>query len=265
MINFPVEIENASFGYEKKLIFEDVSIKIKEKEIFCLMGRNGCGKSTLIDSILNINKISNGSIEINGKNLKDYSTQELAKNISYVPQIHNKSFPYTVWQVVLMGRTVYTKSFGRFSYEDEEIARNVMKKVGISHLADRPYTYLSGGEMQMVMLARALVQDTSIIIMDEPTAYLDFYNELLFLENVISLVKNEEKTVIMATHNPNQAFFIEKKQIPIRVGLMRNGKINIVGSPSEIINSENIKSVYNVNSKIFKTDEQDALVPINTI
>lgn len=262
---YPVEIKNASFSYDEKDVFKDVSLKVNKGEIFCLMGRNGCGKSTMIDSILGINHIFEGSINICGKDLSSYSPSGLAKHVSYVPQHFEKSFPYTVEQIILMGRTVHTGLFGTYSDKDYEITKKVMKDIGIYHLKDRPYTNVSGGEMQMIMLSRALVQETEIVVMDEPTSHLDYYNELLFLENVIKLVKDNGKTVFMATHSPNQPFFIESSGVPVRVGLMKNGNITTIGSPSSVLTVDNIKDTYNVNSCIVGVDNFKAVLPVNTI
>lgn len=265
MITKPIIIKKAAFGYDETPVFHDVDLEIENGEIFCLMGRNGCGKSTLIDSIFNINHLNSGSIEIMGKNLNQYSPSSLAKQIAYVPQIHDKSFPYTVRQIVLMGRTIYTGYFGIYSAKDHDIADKVMEETGISHLADRPYTQLSGGEMQMVMLARALVQETDIIVMDEPTSHLDYFNELLFLEHVVNLVKKEKKTILMATHSPNQPFFLEQTGLPVRVGLMKDGQIPLVGSPSETLTSENIRSVYSIDSHVIHSEYQSVLLPKHTV
>ena len=264
-MNHPIEITNASFSYDQKKVFKNVSLNINKGEIFCLMGRNGCGKSTIIDSILGINRISEGSIKIDSKDLKSYSASELAKHISYVPQNFEKSFPYKVEQIILMGRTVHAGPFGSYSQKDYEITKQVMKDIGIYHLKDRPYTNISGGEMQMVMLSRALVQETEIIIMDEPTSHLDYYNELLFLENVINLVKDKGKTIFMATHSPNQPFFMGSNSVPVRVGLMKDGSITTVGSPSSVLTVENIKDTYSVNSQIANIGSFTAVLPVNTM
>ena len=265
MIVNPITIKNASFGYDDHPVFQNISLSVNSGEIFCLMGRNGCGKSTLIDALFNINHLTSGQIEIMGKNVNEYTPSTLARQISYVPQIHDRSFPYTVRQIVLMGRTVYSRHFGLYSSHDHEVVEKTMEKTGISHLADRPYTRLSGGEMQMVMLARALVQETEIIVMDEPTSHLDYYNELLFLEQVIDLVKEEKKTVLMATHSPNQPFFLEETGLPVRVGLMKDGNISIVGSPTEVLTTENIQSVYSIYSQVIHSPYQNVLLPRRTV
>lgn len=259
-----IHIENAAFSYEDNNIFHNISININEGELYCLMGRNGCGKSTLLDCVLGVNVLKTGKINIYGKEVSTYKVGELAKKLSYVPQIHNKSFPYLVRQVVLMGRSAYIGRLGRPHEKDYELVENIMKEVGVMHLADRPYTQISGGEMQMVALARALVQETSIIIMDEPTAHLDFYNEMLFLEKVMQL-SCEGKSILMSTHSPNQAFYMENHGLDVKVGLMDNGIIFAEGAPGEVLNGDNIAKVYHTDVKIIQDVKGKQIMPLGTI
>lgn len=262
--NTVATIQNAAFSYENHTVFSDIKLTLYKGELFFLMGRNGCGKSTLIDSILGINKINQGKILVNGKSVYKYTSAEMAKEMAYVPQVHNRSFPYKVRQIVLMGRTAYIGGFGSPCEEDQKIVENIMKEVGISHLADRPYTQISGGEMQMVILARALVQQTPIILMDEPTAHLDFYNELLFLEMAAKFVSFRERTVLMAAHSPNQAFYLASHGLNVRVGLMSNGTMYQVGSPDEVLTEKNIAEVYGIKSRIVDDGQYKQIIPIHT-
>ena len=175
------------------------------------MGPNGCGKSTLINCILGIHAPDGGQIRIEGKDVSEYKPKDLAKKIAFVPQVHERTFPYTVEQIVLMGRNAHSGALTGPAAEDRELVHQVLERTGIAHLVQRPYTYISGGEMQLVMLARALVQKTAVIIMDEPSAHLDFRNELIFLENAARLIREESASVIMATHSPNQPFFLSAR------------------------------------------------------
>lgn len=260
-----IKISNASFGYSDNPIFKNINLETKEGELFCLMGCNGCGKSTLLNCILGIHALKEGCIHVSGHEISTYKAIELAKKVAYVPQVHERSFPFLVRQIILMGRTAYAGGFGAPGMIDEEIVENIMKETGIIHLADRPYTQISGGEMQMVALARALVQETPIIIMDEPTAHLDFYNELLFLEKVSSLVALGNRTIFMATHSPNQAFYLENQGISVRVGLMCDGSIYAVGRPGEVLTEENIANVYKIKTKIIYSNNLKQIVPVETI
>ncbi len=263
-------VENAAFAYGERTIFENIDLHVGQSEMWCLMGHNGCGKSTLLDCILGINRLHNGEILIDGKAVSTYRPATLAKKISYVPQVHDRYFPYKVWQVVLMGRTAHIGGFGSPGKEDHEIARQMMQEIGILHLADRPYTQISGGEMKMAMLARALVQDTPVIIMDEPTAHLDSYNELLFLETSVDLVKKQGKTIIMATHAPNHAFYLENQGIPVQVAAMSDNTIFARGLPSEVFTEENLRAIYQIEGKIVQdavtdTDVIRQMIPLKTL
>ena len=229
------------------------------------MGRNGCGKSTLLDCILGIHPLKKGTIQISDKSVDAYKPAELAKKMAYLPQSHEHSFPYKVLQVVLMGRTAYMSRFGSPTQEDKVIVKNLLNKIGITHLSDRPYTQLSGGELQMVMLARSLAQEAPLILMDEPTAHLDYYNELLFLETIASLVKDGRQTIFMATHSPNQAFYLENRGIPVRVGLMCNGKLIETGPPAKTLTSANLGQVYNIEARILDSGETKQVMPVGTL
>ena len=259
-----IEMENGSFSYGKREIFHNIELKIEEGQCFCIMGRNGCGKSTLLDSLLGINRLNKGSILVRGKDLSTMKSRELAKYISYVPQIPEKTFPYTVREMVLMGRTVHAGFLGRYAEEDYRIVDHMMEKLGISSLSQRCCTELSGGEVQMIMLARALSQETDIIIMDEPTAHLDYYNEMVFLETTAEMVREENKTVVMATHSPNQAFFLEKRVPSVEAALMNHGRIAMVGKPCQVLSSENIRNTYSIEAEILEGLGQKIIMPLST-
>ncbi|MGN1033406.1 MAG: ABC transporter ATP-binding protein [Intestinibacter sp.] len=245
-----LDIKNISFSYDEKEILEDVSFSVGSGELFCILGPNGCGKSTLLDCLLGVNKISKGSIEINQKSINKYRAKEFAKNVSYVPQSHEKTFPYTVLNIVLMGRT---HSFGfasKPSDKDTEDAVEVLKKIGIEDLKDRIYTSLSGGELQLVMIARAIFQSAKIIIMDEPTAHLDFFYENKVLKLISKLIKEENISVVMATHFLNHPFYFENDDIKTTVGIMNNKKMLLKGTPTDVITEKSLKDVYKINVKI---------------
>lgn len=251
-----LSVDNLSFAYGKNKVLKGISLNVCKGEIVCLMGPNGSGKTTLLDCIMGFNRFSEGKIELNGKSIRDFKTSELSRNISYVPQHHSPTFPYTVRDVVLMGRTAYTSLLREPTKQDEEYCNEAMKKVGISDFADRPYTTLSGGEIKLVLLARALCQHTDIIILDEPTASLDFRNELIFIEILTRLIQDEGLTVIMATHVLNQAFLLESKECNVKAVMMSDGQKRIEGVPSEVITSESLSDIYNVNAAILETETE---------
>lgn len=235
------------YGTTRKKTLSGASLIVEEGSCLCLMGVNGCGKSTLIDCILGENKPSSGSIRLCGKDVSAMTPAQRARMMSYVPQVHERTFPYEVEHIVLMGRTAHAGLFDEPSGDrDLLLAAEALEACGISHLARRPYTSLSGGEMQMVMLARALVQDTPLVVMDEPTAHLDFRNEMLFLETVERLVLHRGATVLMATHSPNQAFHLASSGVPTRVALMREGVVCTQGSPREVLTANALQHVFGV-------------------
>lgn len=247
-----VAVEGVKFSYGDTLVLDGAALHVRRGTCMCLMGVNGCGKSTLLDCVLGAHRPSAGRIAICGQDAAVLRPAQLARLVAYVPQVHERSFPYTVNHVVLMGRTAHARSLAGPDWADESLALDALETCGIAHLSERPYTSLSGGEMQMVMLARALVQDTPIILMDEPTAHLDFRNELLFLETIEWLVRVRQVTVLMATHAPNQAFHLSQAGVPVDVALMSRGLIAQVGSPEAVLTQDALRDVFGVRACILE-------------
>lgn len=252
-----IEVKNATFSYGEKEVLHKVSISVKAGEIFCIVGPNGCGKTTLLDCILGIFRLRTGQILLDKEPIFDLSEKQRAEKMAYIPQDHERTFPYTVEEIVLMGRAHKTRIFSSPGDRDRDVAVEAMKRVGISSLAHKPYTQISGGEAQLVMIARALAQQSKIIVMDEPTAHLDFKNELLLLETITDLVRNRNITIIMATHYLNHAYYFENNGVPAALALMNNGNFQAVGSPRQILDEGNIKKIYGVNSKVISWDVND--------
>ncbi|MEN8614443.1 ABC transporter ATP-binding protein [Dehalogenimonas sp. THU2] len=245
-----INVTNASFSYGKGDVFRDVNLQVNRGEIYCLLGPNGCGKSTLILCILGVLKTANGSVSLDGQDIRDLKPRDIARLAAYIPQVHEKPFPYKVIDVVLMGRTAYSGTFSPPSAQDRIIAEEALAKAGIAQFAERPYTQLSGGETQLVIVARALAQQTPILVLDEPTSHLDFHNELYFLQSIVRLVQESNLTVVMATHSPNHAFYFEGSGINTRVGLMNHQIIAVQGSPSAALTEENMAKTFNIRSKV---------------
>lgn len=250
-------------------LLENVSFDIMQGRMYCLMGANGCGKSTLINCILGMHPAEKGSVFIAGRPAERMRPKELARMIAFVPQVHQRTFPYTVEDVVLMGRSAYSGAMSGPGESDRMKVRRMLERTGIIHLKDRPYTKISGGELQLVMLARALIQDTPLVIMDEPSAHLDFRNELIFLENAASLIREENKSVIMATHSPNQPFFFERMGIDVSVLAVSGRRLRFSGAPSEVLTEENISEIYGIESRLMEECRPDGtllrqIVPLRT-
>ncbi|MDD3652602.1 MAG: ABC transporter ATP-binding protein [Desulfotomaculaceae bacterium] len=265
-----VEVSNAGFGYNGRAIFKNINLEVREGEVFCIVGPNGCGKTTFLDCLLGLLKLDQGDILLGGRNIKTIRPPDVAKVLAYVPQSHQKTFPYTVMEIVLMGRASYTGIFSSPSPADISIAEEALAIVGLQEYRNRPYTQLSGGEGQLVMIARALAQKTPVIIMDEPTAHLDFKHELTVLETMVQLVRNTGKSVIMATHFPNHAFYFENNDVPTSVALMDKLTFSVIGRPGEVLSEKNLKSLYRINARVvsYQLDhntEVKQIIPISTL
>lgn len=265
-----IEIKNAAFDYGDRNIFHDINLAIGKGEVFCLLGPNGSGKTTFLDCVLGANRLKSGNIAVEGTDISSMGPRKLARLISCVPQRHESTFPYSVMDITLMGRVAYTGMFSAPSSNDREIAAEALKLTGVYHLKERPYTLLSGGELQLVMIARALAQDTGIIVMDEPTAHLDFRHELVVLEAIAGLVDKKGISVLMATHFPNHAFYFEDSGIKIKTALLKNGKFIAEGTPGDILDERRIEDLYGVKSGIFSYrenggKERKRIIPVKTV
>ncbi len=263
-----IEAENVSFAYGRQEVLKGIQLKVREGEVFCLFGPNGCGKTTLIQCILGILKPQNGVIRLQDKDIKSMDIKEIAKKVAYIPQIHEKPFPYKVLDVVLMGRVSYTSLFSLPKKRDINAAKEALARVGMLSVKDKPYTQLSGGETQLVMVARALTQQTPVLIMDEPTAHLDFRNELSFLETIVQLVKDIGLTVVMATHFPNHSFYFENCHIKSRVALMSERMFYAQGRPGEVLTEKNMYDIFKIKSKFvshqWKDGRYSQIIPLKT-
>lgn len=260
-----LQLEDVCFSWPGHIVLNGVTLAVERGEVMCLMGQNGCGKSTLIDCVLGENIPSSGEIRLDGEPAAKLSAAERARIAAYVPQVHERTFPYTVEQMVLMGRTVHLGAMGAASDDDVEAVHAALATCGVERLAQRPCTELSGGEMQMVLLARALAQDTPLIVLDEPTAHLDFHNELVFLETVERLVAERGVTVFMATHSPNQAFHLAAAGLKTRVALMTDGCVAAYGAPADVLTRQNILEVFEVHALIADARDGGEEEPVRCI
>jgi iron complex transport system ATP-binding protein len=244
-----LEVESLKAGYGKgKEIVHDVSFALDEGEFCCIIGANGCGKTTTLKTILGLIPALGGHVLIDGVDASTLSERERAKRFAYIPQMHRLPFPFQVKDVVLMGRAPYMKRMATISRNDRRIAFAALCQLSIEHLADAPYTELSGGQQQLVLIARALTQQSDVLIMDEPTASLDFGNQQLVLSRMRSLV-DCGMSVLMVTHDPTHAFYCASHVI-----VMHDGQILEEGSPVETITAETMRTIYNTEVKIEKVD-----------
>lgn len=239
-----IEVKNLGFRYDRDPVLRDVSFEMHEGEFVCILGANGCGKTTLLRSILGFLKPQQGQVLLYGKSILTMPERELARQLAYIPQSHIPPFPFTVTDVVLMGRTPHmTRSYSP-SPEDRAIAEEALEKMGITALSGRTYTELSGGQRQLVIIARAIAQQTSILIMDEPTASLDFGNQYLVLSQMLRL-SEEGKSILMVTHNPDHALYCADRVIALQGGtVLKDGKAD------EVVTEENLRRIYRIDVKV---------------
>ncbi len=239
-----LKVEGLKAGYNKTEIVHGVSLSANRGEFVCIIGANGCGKTTLLKNLLGLIKPFSGSVALDGEDVLAMNERELAKHFAYIPQAHTPPFPFSVRDVVIMGRTPYLNQLAVVSPEDRRVAYRAMKQLSIEDLADRTYTQLSGGQQQLVLIARALTQQPDLLIMDEPTASLDFGNQQTVLSRMRSLA-SEGMGVIMVTHDPDHALYCAD-----RVVVMRAGEIIMEGTPQQTITTETLQQIYQTNVRV---------------
>lgn len=244
-----LEIKSIVCGFGSRVVVDNFSTTVDSGEILCLLGPNGVGKSTLFKTVLGLLKPMSGQILLDGKNIFKLSRKEFAKVIAYVPQVHNPPFPFTVTDVVMMGRTAHLGTFSAPSRHDREVAIGMLDRLGATFLANRIYTEISGGERQMVLIARALAQEPAFLMLDEPTSNLDFGNQVKVLQCVSGLAKDVGLGIIMTTHFPDHAF-----QTDGEVALMEWDNVFLSGNAEAIITAENMKDTYGIEIRVVKNN-----------
>lgn len=244
-----LRLERLYFGHAARTVGQNVSLELKTGEVLALLGANGAGKTTLFKTILGLIPAKSGDIVLDGTQLSTLSRRERALKIAYVPQAHDAGFPYSVRDVVLMGRAAHLGSFEMPDARDHDIASAALRDIGIEPLADRPYTEISGGERQMALIARALAQQASIIVMDEPTSSLDYGNQIRLLARIRTMAE-QGLSIILSTHNPDHA-----RLVAHRVALLHQGAMVALGPVDTVLTAEAIHLLYDVDVGIETTKE----------
>lgn len=231
------------FGYPKQEeILTDINIKLEEGHILSVLGPNGIGKTTLLKCMIGLMPWSRGRSLLTGKDIRTLKSKEIWNMISYIPQTHGFSFSYTGLEMVMLGRSSHLGLFSQPGHREIEMAEAMMEKVGITRLADKDCNRMSGGELQMVLIARALINEPKLIILDEPETGLDFHNQILVLNMVEKLAHEENIGAIMNTHYPTNAMSIADE------ALMMNRKGDrFYGPTGDILNESNISKSFDVN------------------
>jgi len=251
-----LEVKNLSFAYGEHRVLEDISFTLEQGEFLSVLGPNGVGKSTLFRCILGLLTAYQGKILSAGDDLRTMPRREMAKRIAYIPQINRPTFGYTVLNTVLMGTSRQLSLFAQPKRKQIDEAVCALKRVGAAHLLERDFTHLSGGEQQLVLVARAIAQQADILVMDEPTSALDYGNQLRILQLVRELAL-EGYAVLLSTHNPQHALTFAS-----RILALSAGRVAALGTPQEVLTHELIDRLYGVDVAFADTEGGRVLVPL---
>lgn len=255
------EVKSGSFGYGSKMILNNINFKVQEGEILSILGSNGVGKTTLLKCMMGFLKWKSGSSFLNGEEIKNIKPKDLWQTIAYVPQAKGVAFSYSALDMVTMGRNTRLGSFQQPSKEDVEIASEAMKEVGIWYLKDKLCTQVSGGELQMILIARALTISPKMLILDEPESNLDFKNQLIILDTIKTLSQEKKISAIVNTHYPEHALQLSNQTLMLN----RDGS-NFYGNTEQVMNEENMKITFGVDVHIqninLKNKEYKAVIPL---
>jgi iron complex transport system ATP-binding protein len=244
LVGVALRLEAAAFGYPGLAVFDDLSLEVLPGELLCLLGPNGCGKTTLLRCLGGALHLQRGRALLDGVDLSSLAVDAIARRIGFVFQEHTPPFPFPVIEVVRMGRAPHLGFLSAPSARDTRIAEDALEMVGMLHVRDKPYTQLSGGERQLVLIARTLAQQPAVILLDEPTSHLDFHNEALVLA-IVARLAAQGLAVVMTTHRPDHALVYAT-----RVALMRDGHFLAVGPPPEVMSEEQLRELYGIDVRI---------------
>ena len=242
-----LEAKDITFSYDKKEVLKNINLSVEQADFLGIIGPNGSGKTTLLKMLCRGLKPGQGKVLFKGEDIFHLDTRFVAKNIAMVPQDENIIFPFTVFEIVMMGRSPYINRFSWEKKEDVSIVESAMKLADVSRLKDRNIDELSSGERQRVFIARALAQMPKVLLLDEPTSHLDINHQRDILELTRKLNENVKITVVMISHDINLASKYCKRLV-----LLKNGKIFTEGKPKKVITKKVIKDVYGVKVELVK-------------
>ncbi len=234
-----VSIQSLSYAYGNERVLSEISLQVDKGSFFTIIGPNGSGKSTLMKILAGILKYKKGKISVSGKNLKKYSGRELARHVAYVPQTTHAEFPFTVEEFVLLGRSPHQGLLGINSEDDYLIANRAMKFTGINALSEKKINLISGGERQMVFIAKAICQQPEIMFLDEPASSLDLAHQIKLMDLLERLKNETSTTIIMVSHDINIAVMYSDS-----MALMKNGNIIKQGEPETIITPSILNDIF---------------------
>jgi len=232
--------KDLTIGYGDRVVGRNISLTVVPGEVLCLLGPNGCGKTTLFRTVLGLLPPLAGRVLVQGQSVQHWPRAEFARRVGYVPQAQAGVFAFAALDMVLMGRAARLSLLARPSGADRAMALACMERLQIAHLAERRYTELSGGERQLVLIARALAQEPALLVMDEPTASLDFGNQIRVLEQIAAL-SAQGMAVLLSTHQPEHAL-----RVASRIALLGHGRLQAVGEPRSVATPAALAALYGV-------------------
>lgn len=236
---------NLSLGYGDTLIIDDLNLEIPKGEITVFIGANGCGKSTLLRSVARLLKPKTGGIMLNGKDITKMATKDVAKKLAILPQSPVSPEGLTVYQLVKQGRYPYQSWLKQWSKEDEKMVQRAIEATRLTELKDRPVVELSGGQKQRAWIAMTLAQNTDVILLDEPTTYLDMTHQIEILDLLFELNEKENRTIVMVLHDLNLACRYAHNLVAIK-----DGTVYTQGKPEHVISCETVKQVFDMECQI---------------
>jgi iron complex transport system ATP-binding protein len=251
-----LQVKDVTFSYENGFCLKDISFSADAGQLCAFFGPNACGKTTLLKCLCGVFRLKHGAILFNNVDLTTLKSTGVSKILSYVPQIHEASFSYSVMEMVLMGRNPYVNHFSTPRKADVTKSLNALSALNLQHLRNESFTEISGGQQKLVLIARALAQETPIMLLDEPTAHLDFKNKLLVLKGIKKLVKEQGLIVLMSLHDPNEVLLVADQVI-----MMNDGKILLQGTTDEVLTVDAIRTIYGVDTEIWSSGTQKVFVP----
>jgi iron complex transport system ATP-binding protein len=250
-----IEVSSIGFAYRQHPVFEQVSFSLGKGRLCALLGVNGSGKTTLFKCCLHLLPLREGQILLAGQPIAGLPASSMARLAAYVPQDHQPAFPFTVKEVVLMGRTPHLGGQLRVGSSHYEQSIKAMEMLGILPLADKPLTELSGGQRQLVMIARALAQETPVLLLDEPTASLDFRHQLIIWE-ILQKIAREGATLLVCTHDPNHVLWFCDQVL-----VMHEGRLLADGVPAEVLDPRLLETLYGPYGRLVQVGGRPAVMP----
>jgi iron complex transport system ATP-binding protein len=272
-----LDVDHVTAGYGEAPVLRDVSFAVRRGEVVALLGPNGCGKTTLLRIVGKLLPATSGSVRVTGREVAAMSQLELSRTLATVAQVQRTTFPFSVLDILLTGRLPYVSVFASPRESDVRICRDVLDRFGIRHLEQTPITRLSGGERQLVMIARALAQEPRVLLLDEPTTYLDLRNQVQVLETIAGLARSQELSVLMTIHDPNQALAYADGCVLLRklaalegidpataVGPAVAHRTSTVasGDPGTVLSPEHVQEAYGMAVDLVEHGRRRLIVPL---